>query len=225
LPLQPLDAHHELVDIATQLRRPVGPGAQLAQLPANFGNLARHVVTQLRNLVLEPGDPLGERVHTLAQVRNLAAQLAAPLHELRLLEREVVIHARKDRIAHRRDRGPRLTVHTLETSLARGGIPWRFGPGYCSKANLGSILIELTDLDRTVRECRNPERPRGLCRRVALKVLRRELGAALGPERFLSEIDVTANLQHPHLLPMFDSGEADGLLFYVMPYIEGEALR
>ena len=62
-------------------------------------------------------------------------------------------------------------------------------------------------------------------RKVALKVLRPELAAVLGPERFLSEIKVTANLQHPHLLPLFDSGEAEGLLFYVMPYVEGESLR
>src|SRR5437868_4319505 len=62
-------------------------------------------------------------------------------------------------------------------------------------------------------------------RHVALKVLNPELGAVLGVERFLSEIKVTANLQHPHLLPLFDSGEAGGLLFYVMPYVEGESLR
>ncbi|MDB4875323.1 MAG: protein kinase [Gemmatimonadetes bacterium] len=62
-------------------------------------------------------------------------------------------------------------------------------------------------------------------RPVALKVLSPELGAVLGAERFLSEIRVTANLQHPNLLPLFDSGEANGLLFYVMPYIEGESLR
>ena len=62
-------------------------------------------------------------------------------------------------------------------------------------------------------------------RRVALKVLNPELGAVLGVERFLSEIRVTANLQHPNLLPLFDSGEAGGLLFYVMPYVEGETLR
>src|SRR5438094_480517 len=62
-------------------------------------------------------------------------------------------------------------------------------------------------------------------RNVALKVLNPELGAVLGVERFLSEIQVTANLQHPNLLPLFDSGEADGLLFYVMPYVEGESLR
>ena len=62
-------------------------------------------------------------------------------------------------------------------------------------------------------------------RQVALKVLDPELGAVLGAERFLSEIKVTANLQHPNLLPLFDSGEAGGLLFYVMPYVEGETLR
>ena len=62
-------------------------------------------------------------------------------------------------------------------------------------------------------------------RNVALKLLKPELGAVLGVERFLSEIRVTANLQHPHLLPLFDSGEADGMLYYVMPFVEGESLR
>jgi eukaryotic-like serine/threonine-protein kinase len=62
-------------------------------------------------------------------------------------------------------------------------------------------------------------------RKVALKVLNPELGAVLGVERFLAEIQVTANLQHPNLLPLFDSGEAEGLLYYVMPFVEGESLR
>ncbi|HET9294419.1 MAG TPA: serine/threonine-protein kinase, partial [Gemmatimonadales bacterium] len=62
-------------------------------------------------------------------------------------------------------------------------------------------------------------------RRVALKVLRPELAAVIGADRFLSEITTTANLQHPHILPLFDSGEADGFLFYVMPYVEGETVR
>jgi serine/threonine-protein kinase len=62
-------------------------------------------------------------------------------------------------------------------------------------------------------------------RRVALKVLNSELGAVLGTERFLREIRVTANLQHPNLLPLFESGDADGLLYYVMPFVEGESLR
>src|SRR6476659_9564016 len=60
---------------------------------------------------------------------------------------------------------------------------------------------------------------------VAVKVLQPELGAVLGVERFLAEIKVTANLQHPNLLPLFDSGAAEGLLFYVMPFVEGESLR
>ena len=62
-------------------------------------------------------------------------------------------------------------------------------------------------------------------RKVALKVLRPELSAILGAERFLAEIKTTANLQHPHILSLYDSGEADGLVFYVMPYVEGESLR
>jgi dipeptidyl aminopeptidase/acylaminoacyl peptidase len=62
-------------------------------------------------------------------------------------------------------------------------------------------------------------------RRVALKVLRPDLGAVVGVERFQAEIEVTANLQHPNLLPLFDSGVGGDLLFYVMPYVEGESLR
>ena len=62
-------------------------------------------------------------------------------------------------------------------------------------------------------------------RKVALKVLRPELAAVIGAERFLQEIKTTANLQHPHILPLHDSGEAGGTVFYVMPYVEGESLR
>jgi len=62
-------------------------------------------------------------------------------------------------------------------------------------------------------------------RKVALKVLRPELAAVIGAERFLQEIKVTANLQHSHILPLYDSGAAEGFLFYVMPYVEGETLR
>jgi serine/threonine-protein kinase len=62
-------------------------------------------------------------------------------------------------------------------------------------------------------------------RKVALKVLRPEIGAVLGAERFVKEIRTTAGLQHPHVLPLFDSGTADGFLFYVMPVVEGETLR
>jgi tetratricopeptide (TPR) repeat protein len=60
---------------------------------------------------------------------------------------------------------------------------------------------------------------------VAVKVLRPELAAVVGADRFLHEIQVTANLQHPHILPLFESGEAGGFLYYVMPFVEGESLR
>jgi Tol biopolymer transport system component/tRNA A-37 threonylcarbamoyl transferase component Bud32 len=62
-------------------------------------------------------------------------------------------------------------------------------------------------------------------RKVAVKVLRPELAATLGSERFFREIEVAARLQHPHILPLLDSGEADGFLYYVMPYVAGESLR
>jgi eukaryotic-like serine/threonine-protein kinase len=86
--------------------------------------------------------------------------------------------------------------YTIERELGRGGM---------------SIVYQARDL-------RND-------RWVALKVLRPELADALGPERFLHEIKVAAGLTHPHILPLFDSGVADGLLFYTMPYVEGETLR
>ena len=62
-------------------------------------------------------------------------------------------------------------------------------------------------------------------RKVALKLLKPELAAVLGAERFVQEIKTTAALQHPHILPLFDSGAADGFLCYVMPFIDGETLR
>ncbi len=62
-------------------------------------------------------------------------------------------------------------------------------------------------------------------RQVAIKVLRAEVSSALGPSRFLREVGIAAKLSHPHILPLYDSGDADGSLFYVMPYIKGESLR
>jgi tRNA A-37 threonylcarbamoyl transferase component Bud32 len=62
-------------------------------------------------------------------------------------------------------------------------------------------------------------------RRVAVKVLRQDLAASLGKERFLKEIEIAARLTHPHIVALHDSGEANGFLFYVMPYVDGESLR
>ena len=62
-------------------------------------------------------------------------------------------------------------------------------------------------------------------RQVAIKILRPELTASLGADRFLREISIVGKLAHPHILPLYDSGESDGKLYYVMPFIEGETLR
>ena len=62
-------------------------------------------------------------------------------------------------------------------------------------------------------------------REVALKVLRSELAAALGAERFLREIRISARLDHPHILTLIDSGESDGFVWYVLPYVRGESLQ
>ncbi|MGH8698240.1 MAG: serine/threonine-protein kinase, partial [Burkholderiales bacterium] len=62
-------------------------------------------------------------------------------------------------------------------------------------------------------------------RPVAIKVLAPDIARNIGPERFLREIEIAAGLTHPHILPVFDSGESDGLLYYVMPYVPGESLR
>jgi eukaryotic-like serine/threonine-protein kinase len=86
---------------------------------------------------------------------------------------------------------------------------------YTIEREIGQGGMATVFLARDVRHDRN----------VALKVLRPELAAVLGAERFLAEIKITANLRHPHILPLFDSGEADGFLFYVMPYVAGETLR
>src|SRR6185312_2314387 len=62
-------------------------------------------------------------------------------------------------------------------------------------------------------------------RKVAIKVMRPEIATVIGSERFLKEIETTASLQHPHILPLFDSGRVDGTVFYVMPHVKGESLR
>jgi tRNA A-37 threonylcarbamoyl transferase component Bud32/tetratricopeptide (TPR) repeat protein len=86
---------------------------------------------------------------------------------------------------------------------------------YAIERELGRGGMAIVYLARDLRH----ERP------VALKLLRPDLAGALGPDRFVREIALTARLDHPHILPVFDSGAADGLLWYVMPYVQGESLR
>ena len=90
-----------------------------------------------------------------------------------------------------------------------------FAERYVIERELGAGGMAIVYLARDVRHERL----------VALKVVRPELAAAIGAERFLAEIKTTANLQHPHIVPLHESGEVDGVVFYVMPFVEGEGLR
>ena len=99
---------------------------------------------------------------------------------------------------------------TLQQRLESG-----LGPRYVIERELGQGGMAVVFLARDMRHDR----------RVAVKVLRPEISAEVGAERFLREIKMAAGLTHPHILPVFDSGEADGLLFYVMPNMEGRSLR
>ena len=90
-----------------------------------------------------------------------------------------------------------------------------FAPRYRLERELGSGGMATVYLARDLKHERD----------VAIKVLRRDVAAAVGAERFLDEIRTTAHLKHPHILPLFDSGSSDGTLFYVMPFIDGESLR
>jgi eukaryotic-like serine/threonine-protein kinase len=101
----------------------------------------------------------------------------------------------------------RLTDHTARLKSALAGR-------YRVESELGHGGMALVYLAHDVHHDR----------KVALKVLHPDLGAALGPDRFRREIQVLSHLSHPHILPLYDYGEADGLLFYVMPYVEGESL-
>lgn len=114
---------------------------------------------------------------------------------------------------------PRVTVVILALGVAVTGVSSRLTAAlaerYSIERELGRGGMATVYLARDLRH----DRP------VALKVLRPELANSLGPERFLREITVTARLDHPGILPLLDSGNADGFLYYVMPYVEGESLR
>src|SRR5262249_38407263 len=103
-------------------------------------------------------------------------------------------------------RGDTLITHSLASALSgRYSISRELGHG-------GMAVVYLA-------------RDRKHDRDVALKVLRPELAAALGAERFLQEIHIAARLDHPHILTLIDSGQTDGFVWYVLPYVRGESLR
>src|SRR3954453_18368245 len=98
-----------------------------------------------------------------------------------------------------------------ETDRIRAGLAER----YEIERELGSGGMATVYLARDIKHDRE----------VALKVLRSDLSAVIGTERFLSEVRITAKLDHPHILTLIDSGEAGGILYYVLPYVRGESLR
>jgi len=114
-----------------------------------------------------------------------------------------------------------LERNQLSESLARARLSRRlrvtaaFAGRYQIEHQIGQGGMAIVYRARDVRNHRH----------VALKILKPEISAALGPDRFLNEIRLTANLQHPHILPLFDSGEVGGLLFYAMPLVTGKSLR
>jgi serine/threonine-protein kinase len=106
-----------------------------------------------------------------------------------------------------------MTDHAFDTNVE--GLKAALADRYVIERELGQGGMATVFLAQDVKHDR----------KVALKLLKPELGAIVGGDRFLAEIRTTANLQHPNILPLFDSGESDGMLFYVMPYVEGESLR
>src|SRR5258705_1644850 len=131
----------------------------------------------------------------------------------------------KSRIGHRKVVGkPRVAKALPPTSRRRILVPVDDLQSRLAAALAGRYTID-REIGRggmsIVYQARDVRNDRWL----ALKVLRPEVASALGPDRFLREIKVAAGLTHPHILPLFDSGVADGLLFYTMPYIAGESLR
>ena len=110
---------------------------------------------------------------------------------------------------------PLRTAHILTVSTSIERLSAALADRYRIDRELGAGGMATVYLAADLKHDRN----------VAIKVLKPELAAVLGAERFVVEIKTTAALQHPHILPLFDSGDADGFLYYVMPYIEGETIR
>jgi dienelactone hydrolase len=115
------------------------------------------------------------------------------------------------------------------TPAAEAAVTFSGGMSDRQRARLAAALVDRYAIDRELGRGGMAivylATDRKLGRPVALKVLRPELAASIGPERFLREIEIAARLTHPNILPLHDCGDADGLLYYTMPYLEGESLR
>jgi eukaryotic-like serine/threonine-protein kinase len=168
---------------------------------------------QLRRLV-ELLDRLGDRAGALRAYEDFARKLAS---ELEIdPDPETVALIDRVRATPPRPAAPRLEqVASIPSESAINRLSKAVASRYKIERQLGAGAMAVVALAHDLRHHR----------RVAIKILRPELSSLMGPERFLREIDIAASLMHPHILPLHDSGEADGLLYYVMPYVEGESLR
>ena len=169
----------------------------------------------LRRL-LELLDRLGDRAGALRTYEDFARRLAAELQVEPAPETIALIERIRSSAptARRTSPAPVATGSEPDQSpLSR--IAVALAGRYKVERQLGVGAMAIVALAQDLRHGR----------RVAIKVLRPELSALMGPDRFLREIDIAASLTHPHILPLHDSGEGEGLLYYVMPYVEGESLR
>src|SRR5437870_524467 len=180
------------------LRAALGPGA--VELAPNDEALVRRLISVL--------DHHGDRASALQAYQAFAQRLAAEYEAEPAAETQALVAA----VRARERAAPAVPLPTVDL-LARlqAGLTARYRvERELAKGRTATVFVA-HDMKHD--------------RQVALKVLHPELAAAVGPERFLREIQLAARLDHPHIVALHDSGEADGLLYFVMPYVLGESLR
>ena len=193
-------------DEGPSVRIGMAAGEPVAQHTGLFGVAVDHARALAR--AAQPGEILvSVSVQALCAGKGLAFDAAPPVAMPGSDDRLLVVAARDP------SSPPRVTRADPEDQPRR--LRAALAGRYDLEHELGHGGMATVHLARDVRHDR----------RVAIKVLRAELAAVLGPDRFLQEIRVAAQLTHPHIVALYDSGEADGVLYYVMPGLEGESLR
>ena len=218
---------HWLDDERSRLRKRASEGAwSLAEREEQAGNAVQAAHWARRALALSPGDEtalrrlvelldrLGDRAGAVREYEAFARLLAEEYQLEPSAETKALIEAirsPKETSASAPNAASSPPAQATPEEAPSGALTDR----YVIERELGSGGMAIVYLAEDLKHHR----------KVAVKVLRPELAAALGAERFLREIEIAARLQHPHILPLHDSGEAEGVLYYVMPYVEGESLR
>jgi serine/threonine-protein kinase len=202
----------------TRLRTRAAAAARLlAERHEEARQLTLAVACARRAVELSDGDerPLRRLIELLDRAGDRAGAVRAYEAFARRLAAELEVEPAPETVAliRRIRASPAPRTETSQAPLSR--LTTALADRYKVERRLGAGAMAIVALAHDLRHHR----------RVAIKVLRPELACLMGPERFLREIDISASLVHPHILPLHDSGEADGLLYYVMPYVDGESLR